>query len=206
MATPAISSPAARIDPAMIIRLRRSFACWRRSASSRCDWRSAFSSRCVLDMSSLEDTERAGAGCAYPHARIRKRAGAVCDGSRRTRATTRGCARVARTSLQPARPKLKLRHETARGFAGHAYPAVTLTGLWSAAPVICALVALPETTFGCGPREALLTPAVKVITRVTPLNPPAGMLNGPHCGVVVPTDGCRREATPFPPTTMLLVP
>src|SRR5207244_13406780 len=68
-----------------------------------------------------------------------------------------------------------------------------MTGDWSDPPVICALLLLPETTFGCGPSAAPLIVAVKVITSVAPLKPPAGTTNGPHCGVAEPAEGCRRE-------------
>src|SRR5256885_12561324 len=78
-------------------------------------------------------------------------------------------------------------------------------GDWSEPPVIWALLLFPETTLGCGPREALLRFAVKVITRVAPLKPPAGMMNGPHWGVAEPAAGCSRELTLFPLMTMLFV-
>ena len=50
-----------------------------------------------------------------------------------------------------------------------------------------------------------MTFAVKVITSVAPLKPPAGMMNGPHCGVAEPAAGCSREPTLLPLMTMLFV-
>ena len=64
------------------------------------------------------------------------------------------------------------------------------TGDESEPPVIWALLLLPETTLGWGPRLAdAFTLAVKLMTSTEPLNPPAGMVNGPHCGVVLPCQG-----------------
>src|SRR6202022_1298080 len=83
--------------------------------------------------------------------------------------------------------------------------AVTITGDWSVPPVIWALLLFPETTLGCGPSDAPASFAVKVITSVDPLNPPPGMMNGPHCGVGLPAAGCNRDPAFCPLITMLLV-
>src|SRR2546430_15892665 len=80
-----------------------------------------------------------------------------------------------------------------------------VTGDWSDPPVICALLLFPETTLGCGPRLAPLTFAVNVITSVAPLNPPAGMMNGPHWGVAEPAVGWGRDPAFFPLLSMTLV-
>src|SRR5207245_1905683 len=47
--------------------------------------------------------------------------------------------------------------------------------------------------------------AVNVMTRIEPLNPPAGMVNGPHWGVALPGAGTRLEPTGAPLMVMLLV-
>src|SRR2546428_11691902 len=80
-----------------------------------------------------------------------------------------------------------------------------VTGDWSEPPVICALLLFPDTTLGCGPREAPMTFAVKVITSVAPLNPPAGMRNGPHWGDAEPAAGRSAGPTLFPLMTMMFV-
>src|SRR4029077_1711506 len=80
-----------------------------------------------------------------------------------------------------------------------------MTGAWSDAPVIWALLLLPDTTLGCGPSDAAPTLAVNVITSVEPLKPPPGRVNGPHCGVALPAPGCRRDPAFCPLITMLLV-
>src|ERR1700694_3337271 len=79
-----------------------------------------------------------------------------------------------------------------------------MTGNWSDPPTIWALLLFPETTLACGPSAAPLIFAVKVITRMAPLNPPAGTTNGPHCGVAEPAAGWRREAAGVPLIAMLV--
>src|SRR5260370_991083 len=79
-------------------------------------------------------------------------------------------------------------------------------GDWRGPAVIGGWLLLAGARLGCGRSEAPLIFAVKVITSVAPLKPPAGTMNGPPCGFAERTAGCRREPTFFPLITMLLGP